>query len=118
MRVGAANIHSDSRYLFFDRQPACPRDIVDTHKIPYLIAVLEDYWRLIVQQPRGKNGEYAGIWIRQRLMRAINVKKPQRNRRNVIRSPCNQAELLLVEFREGVYRRQIWCLPFRRGQRA
>ena len=64
-----------------EREPARARNVVDADEVAPLAAVLEDQRRPAVQEPRGEDREHAGVGVRQRLARAVDVEEAQRDRR-------------------------------------
>src|SRR5262249_19231821 len=106
----------------FERQQVGLNNVADVDEIARLFAVLEDHRLLVVQQPRREDGADAGVRIRQRLARPVNVEITQRDCRYAISPPDDQAELLLILLRDGVDRRRNQRLLFggsdRRQNRA
>lgn len=75
------------------------RNVLDADKIPLLQPIFKNHGGLIIQQARGKDRQYARVWIAQGLARPIDIEKPHRHGRDPIRPPHHQAHTLLVEFR-------------------
>ncbi len=90
-------------------------DVRHMDEVAPLLAVLEDHRRLAVQQPRGEDGEHAGVRVRQRLAGAIDVEQAQAHALDAIGRGHDVRRPLLDELVERVDRRQRRPLPFGRG---
>src|SRR6476620_6632347 len=75
-RVAAADIqHIAHGTRMLERDQEGARDVLHMHEIAPLLAILEYHRTFAVEQPRGKDREHAGIWIGERLARAIDVEE-------------------------------------------
>src|SRR5712664_1334727 len=72
------------------------------HEVATLHAVLEDDRRLAVQNPRTENRCNPGVRVRQCLPLTIDIEVPQRHRRDAVRIPDCEKELLVIAFRDRV----------------
>src|SRR5918995_6727011 len=68
----------------FQRQAARLSHVEDAHEVAVLQAILEDEWRVAVQEARSKDRQHACVRIRQRLPRAEDVEESKRDGGNVI----------------------------------
>ena len=97
-----------------ERQAAGAGDVGDVHEVAPLAAVLVDQRRPAVQQPRGEDREHAGVRVRERLPRPVDVEEAQRHRRHAVGRPVEQAHPLLVVLGQRVDRGERRLLRLRR----
>src|SRR2546423_15118034 len=109
--------HAIHRARFFQRQPARALYVMNADKVPALLPVLEDYGRLVVQQPGRKNRQDSRVGVRKRLPRAVNVEEAQRHDRNAVRPADHQAHALLAVLVKRIDRGNIGLLTFWCGDR-
>ena len=65
-------------------------------EVARLLPVLEDHAAAAVEQPRREDRGHAGVRIRERLSRAVDVEEAERHRRDAVRRADDEAELLVV----------------------
>src|SRR6185503_5049236 len=97
----------------FERKQVCFRDVRHVNEIASLLPVLKNQRSVAIQKPGGKDRAYSRIRIRQGLSWTIDIKVPQCNRRNAIRTANNQTKLFLILFCYSIYR--CWKKRFRFG---
>src|SRR5215468_1281614 len=84
------------------RQQVGAGDVFDKAEIARLGAVFIEDRRLLIEQTRAENGNDAGVWVEDRLARAIGTGVTQRHRRNAGLLAPGQDELFLIHFGDGI----------------
>jgi hypothetical protein len=102
------------RSLRLQRQKNCIDDVAAMDEIPRLSPVLEDHRRPTVQQAGGKDRSDARVRVRQGLPGPVDVEEAQRDGGNPVRGTRDQAELLVIAFRDRVDGRRYERFGFRR----
>jgi hypothetical protein len=75
--LAAADVeHAIGRGGNFERQATRLGDIADVHKVTLLASILENLRWQVVQQLRSEDREHAGVRIRERLPRPVDIEKP------------------------------------------
>src|SRR4051794_22025933 len=92
------------------------RYVADVNEVPPLLPILEDHRPLTVLQARREDRENAGVRVRQRLPRAIDVEQPQARALHAVGLGHDERLALLHIFPERVDRREAGLLPLRRRQ--
>src|SRR4051812_25514272 len=117
-RPAAANVeHLAGGSRMFERDQEGASDVLHMHEIAPLLAVLEYHRTLAVQQTRGKNREHAGVRIRKRLTRPIDVEEPKRDSLDAVSGSDGERQALLHILGQCVNRCERRPLPFRRRHR-
>src|SRR5205814_2363569 len=101
------------RIVGLEREATGARDVVHAHEIPALLAILENRRRMLIEEPRGENGEHAGIGIRECLTRSVDVEETERDSWYAVRAADHQTHALLIEFRKCVHRGERRTLRLR-----
>ena len=87
-------------------------------EVARLQSVLEDDRRPPVQQPRGEDRRHAGVRVRQRLARAVDVEEAERDRRDAVGRADDERELLVIPLGDRVDRGRDERLPLPRRHGA
>ncbi len=87
------------------------------HEIAPLLAILEDHRLLAVEQTRGKDRQYAGVGIGERLAWPVDVKQAQADALHAVGDRHDVGGALLHIFVERVDRIEARSLPFGRRHR-
>src|SRR5215472_3159381 len=58
--------------------------VVNAHEVTHLLAIFKDKRRLLIEQPRSKDRGHAGVRVRERLARTIDVEVAKSNHRQAV----------------------------------